>query len=84
MSQVATYRCDVCGKLRESDANRWWLLRRDEERPREMIVAPFDARLAAQPDIFHACGEQHGLELVARWFATGSFDKVAIASPAEG
>ena len=80
------YRCDVCGKLRESDANHWWLVwveERDEyvhePRPhstRLMFICVMAwAEWMAAREVKHACGQACAQQLVERWLTTGSLEE---------
>ena len=54
------YRCDSCGKARENDANRWWLLelaRVDSGMPFTIVVRQWNAIRAKENGVKHACGE---------------------------
>jgi hypothetical protein len=70
------YRCNGCGKLRENDANHWWLLRecmRFVSENKELALAAWDADLAHCEDVTHACGQECAQKLIGQWMATGSF-----------
>jgi hypothetical protein len=60
MSKIGEpYRCDgpSCGKLRDTDANHWWLIRRTEQDGAPHIVAmPWRAPAADTPGTNHVCG----------------------------
>lgn len=69
------YLCDVCTKTRSSDANRWWLLLVTDFGDAPMLtMTKWNDVTAANKGVHHACGEQHALELVSRFMATGSLD----------
>lgn len=78
MSKIAEpYRCDGCGKLRETDANRWWLLgaaQGDASGTVELVLFAWESNRAALPGLRHACGEDCTQKLIARWMQSGSFD----------
>jgi len=69
------YRCDECGKLREKDANRWWVLSAYRQRGEFSMIwlTPWNEEAAKRPVSKHICGREHVLTLVDRWMATGSF-----------
>jgi len=80
MSRVPQpYRCDQCGKLRENDVNRWWMLfARYPVSPESGDVhwfrmEPWTARRAKVHSAVHACGEDCALKLVQRWLQAFSF-----------
>jgi len=80
------YRCDHCGKLRESDANHWWILfdawfPPNGKNPLKaefvnhhglMIVAWHEA--LADLLVRHACGMECALKLAERFMTTRSFE----------
>lgn len=70
------YKCDVCAKMRESDANRWWLLWMVTEGipPAGLLLGAWDPVLAEREDVKHACGEDCAQKLVQRWMQTSSFE----------
>jgi hypothetical protein len=51
------YRCDgaSCGKLRENDANHWWLLWRGFVSG-TLMIERWNAKVAACPGVKHFCG----------------------------
>lgn len=70
--KVDSWQCDVCGKMREKDTNRWWLVSGGAPPEGFLCVATFDRTQAGDK---HVCGEDCAIQLVQRWMATGSFDK---------
>lgn len=66
--KVESYKCDGCGKLRASDANRWWVLCKlqlGQQLPRSdqpgapiwnLRLVAFEDRVGTPGEI-HLCGE---------------------------
>ncbi len=81
------YRCDVCGKLRENDANHWWLVWAADVLVNSSVVlcvGDWDSSRAEQPEIRHARGQECTMKLVERWLTTRSFEPASsrpVSSP---
>jgi len=74
------YRCNLCGKLRENDANHWLLLfgrypvSQDDGKPFVVLIETWTERRARGATAEHACGLECALKLAERWLTTHSFD----------
>jgi hypothetical protein len=63
------YKCDVCGKHRDADANHWWLVwiyTLADGRSQALEMQPWNDTLAREPGMGHACGLEHALLLAGR------------------
>ena len=70
------YRCNHCGKLREKDANRWWLIwitRRIDGRT-DFHASTWDERSASDPGMKHICGQACAQKQFELWMLTGSLE----------
>lgn len=81
MSKLANpWKCDnaACGKLRESDANHWWLIGRQEHSGGPYIViSPWDTQAADAAGVKHGCGIDCALKIAAR-----AMDEMVFTAPA--
>ena len=68
MSQMRSYRCEVCGNQREG--GRWFLVSPDYERNTLKIVK-WNTAIASQIEVCHVCSLHHAQLLAAHWMATG-------------
>jgi hypothetical protein len=68
MSEIATIKCDECGKLRISDSNHWFEGATDGVEIRVAAVGKlplwFDERSGTRAKPKHFCGQ----ECVMKWF----------------
>jgi hypothetical protein len=86
----ATFSCDVCGKRRDNDVNKWIVIHLVDDEDfgiREPLggfglgnaitVGHWTDKAAKATLAFpaHACGQEHALILVSRWLAHGTFDE---------
>ena len=69
--KLDTFKCDVCGKVREKDSNRWWLIIQQKDWLR---IEKFSTEAVSLDILAHICGEDCTLQMVQRWLATGSLD----------
>ena len=69
MSQVATFKCDNCGKMRSDDTNHWRNLW--EGTNRVLVIAHWNPAVAEQNGTKHACGESCTVTMIQRHMATG-------------
>lgn len=72
------YACDACGKRRESDANRWWLIWETATPPRGtvgLVIEDWKEWRANETWVRHACGQACTQKLVERWLSTGSLEE---------
>lgn len=60
------YYCNGCGKTRDSDVNRWWVLREIVE---FLNMQPWSENAAARIGAQHACGERCALKIIQNWMA---------------
>jgi hypothetical protein len=66
MSKVGQpYRCDVCGKLRETDANHWLVLLA-REGVSEISIIAWDVEIAGADAARHLCGQACALKMIER------------------
>lgn len=65
MSQVQSYKCEVCGMQDVDHSN--WLLVSDEPRAHNIDILQWNDKLAAQPGICHLCCTDHLHVLVGAW-----------------
>jgi hypothetical protein len=67
MAKVETYICDVCGKDRREDSNRWRIFSIAGERG--LCVYSIHEQ-GVDPDA-HVCGNECATKLFQRWLTTG-------------
>lgn len=72
---IATYCCDNCQKDRARDSNHWFLLISTTPAERVLIIRPWDEELADRPATRHVCGQECMFAEVARFVATGKFER---------
>jgi hypothetical protein len=65
MSQVHSYKCEVCG-AQERDHSRW-LLVSEQPRAHNLDILKWNEKLAEQPGICHLCCAEHLQVLVGSW-----------------
>jgi hypothetical protein len=65
MSQVHSYKCEVCG-MQERDHSRW-LLVSEQPRAHNLDILKWNEKLAEQPGICHLCCAEHLQVLVGSW-----------------
>ncbi len=71
------FRCDGCGKLRETDANRWWLLREmnvPDSGAKSILIFEWTNEEAERDGTQHSCGEDCAQKLFSRWLQSGTFE----------
>lgn len=82
MSVIETHDCDVCGKMKTSDANRWFMLKQIVH---SIATLPWPVAGHELEDpvikvgdvgIFHACGEEHAAILYSRWLTSGKLERL--------
>lgn len=71
------FSCDGCGKRRENDVNRWWLI---WEFTHPTLGIPVLAVIAWNEEIAlgavcHTCGQACAQKLVERWLTTGMLEE---------
>lgn len=75
------WKCDnpACGKLREADANHWWILGRLDQgitRP-YIVIAPWDQETAELASVKHGCGVDCTMKIAARMMDQIIFEPAA-------
>jgi len=65
-----TFTCQVCGDHRDKNPNGWYLLYLLND---QLVVAPWDERIASDSDMTHACGQGCTLALSERWLWQRNF-----------
>lgn len=70
----ASFACDACGKRRDNDVNRWWILLVWTRELPQLRILHFAVDLAENTDA-HACGQDCLGKLVQGWAATGSLSE---------
>jgi len=73
-----SYVCDNCGKSREKDANHWFVLTAQYAIPGAPTLLKWNQGSAEDPRARHACGQECAFAMLARFMATGTFERVAV------
>ena len=81
MSQVHSYRCEICG-IQDPDHSNW-LLVSDQPRAHNIDIIKWDDKLAAQPGICHLCCTDHLHVLVGAWMMPDLGIPPAAEAPAD-
>jgi hypothetical protein len=66
MAEVTTYRCDVCGKLKQ-EANHWYLAHANAAR---FVIHRWDLELNYDPKL-HLCGMECAQKAMAKAMQEG-------------
>ena len=78
MAFTETFRCEVCGKVKNEEATDWWLAWADHFSPvpdakplPQLRFTPWDTLLSHQAEVRHLCGARCAQTLMDRWMTSG-------------
>jgi len=78
MAFTETFRCEICGKVKNEGSEDWWLSWAEHFSPIPdatplplLRFTPWDVLLSHQAEVRHLCGARCAHTLMDRWMTSG-------------